>query len=113
MATRIPATSLDSLLAYLQSPAGADLPEREWTRLPTFGGEEPDNTSRVWSWDVRRLLVGTCASDLRIVPRPRQVSIMLRLSAEEHTTLKAAAERSDLPLTTWLRDVGLRDARRK
>jgi hypothetical protein len=62
------AASLDALLAVLREH-GADLPEREWTRLPTFGGEEPRSTSGVWSWDESRMLVGTCASDVRIVAR--------------------------------------------
>lgn len=37
--------------------------------LPTFGGEEPDCTAAVWSWDEDGLLVGTCADDLQIVAR--------------------------------------------
>lgn len=43
--------------------------EIDWTSLPTFGGEEPHNTVGVWSWDATRLLVGTCADDLKIVDR--------------------------------------------
>lgn len=27
------------------------------TNLPVFGGQEPDNTSGVWSWDETSLLV--------------------------------------------------------
>lgn len=41
----------------------------DWTDLPTFGGGEPADTVGVWSWDPTRLLVGTCANDLRIVHR--------------------------------------------
>ena len=42
----------------------------EWrTDLPTYGGDTPDDTREVWSWDAGRLLVGTCASDLEIVAR--------------------------------------------
>ncbi len=37
--------------------------------LPTFGGDEPVNTERVWSWDETRLLIGTCADDLQIIAR--------------------------------------------
>lgn len=37
--------------------------------LPVFGGSEPDHTDRVWSWDERSLLVGTCAKDFEIVDR--------------------------------------------
>lgn len=41
----------------------------DWTSLPTYGGEQPINTSGMWSWDATRLLVGTCLSDLRIINR--------------------------------------------
>lgn len=37
--------------------------------LPTFGGEAPSDTRGIWSWDAQNLLIGTCAEDLRIVPR--------------------------------------------
>ncbi len=43
--------------------------DRDWTSLPTFGGEEPDDTSGVWSWDETRVITGTCADDLKIAPR--------------------------------------------
>lgn len=59
------ARSLEDLLALF-----GNLDDRTATELPTFGGEEPaGGTSEVWSWDETRLLVGTCASDLRIVAR--------------------------------------------
>lgn len=38
--------------------------------LPTFGGEEPEDTNEVWSWDKCYLLVGTCVGDLSITRRP-------------------------------------------
>jgi len=41
----------------------------EWDNLPTFGGEEPDDTSEIWSWDKDSLLVGRCADELEIIPR--------------------------------------------
>ncbi len=43
--------------------------EIDWTDLQTFGGDEPDSTRGVWSWDADSLLVGTCADDLKIVSR--------------------------------------------
>lgn len=80
--TRTAIRSLDDLADALRnSPPGdsADyanergLPvahgEIDWTSLPTFGGDEPRDTAGVWSWDATRLLVGTCAADLQIVPR--------------------------------------------
>ena len=30
--------------------------ERLMTRLPTFGGEEPNDTHNAWSWDATHLL---------------------------------------------------------
>lgn len=46
----------------------------QWrTDLPVFGGAAPANTEGVWSWDRHRLLVGTCAQDLEIIPRPEEV----------------------------------------
>jgi hypothetical protein len=105
------ATSLDALLAILSGPAGRELPERGWTRLPTFGGEEPERTTGVWSWDADRLLVGTCSTDLRIVRRPRTNNLIIRLLPSERATLDAAAKRAGMPLGTWLRHLGMTAAR--
>ena len=41
----------------------------QWDDLPTYGGEAPENTMEVWSWDAGRLIVGTCADDVEIIPR--------------------------------------------
>ena len=37
--------------------------------IPTFGGDMPDDTTHVWSWDEDRLLVGTCSDDYGIMTR--------------------------------------------
>lgn len=37
--------------------------------LPNFGGKEPEDTSEIWSWDEKRLLVGSCADEFNIVDR--------------------------------------------
>lgn len=37
--------------------------------IPTFGGEEPEDTCETWSWSETHLLVGPCWSELGIVPR--------------------------------------------
>lgn len=37
--------------------------------LPTFGGDWPNDTREVWSWDKRSLIVGRCVDELQIVPR--------------------------------------------
>lgn len=39
----------------------------DYAGLPTFGGEAPDDTAGVWSWDAERILVG--AGDWEIVAR--------------------------------------------
>jgi len=37
--------------------------------MPSFGGEEPDCTAGVWSWDETHILVGTHADELGLVSR--------------------------------------------
>lgn len=58
-------TDLNELFAALRANAVAG----DWTDLPVFGGEEPTDTSGIWSWDEAHLIVGTSASDLRLVSR--------------------------------------------
>lgn len=57
---------------YSERAAAIGLPvlggQVEWEDLPTFGGEEPESTIGVWSWDEDRLLVGE-GYDWRIVDR--------------------------------------------
>ena len=48
---------------------GLETPEYDWTKLPSFGGEEPEDTTGVWSWDEKNVLVGESAYDLEIVSR--------------------------------------------
>lgn len=60
------ARNLDALYMALRMNAPVD--DEIMTRLPTWGAA-PLNTAGVWSWDETRLLVGTCASDVRIVAR--------------------------------------------
>ena len=61
--------------ANTETWADAGLPtahgDPDWTGLPTFGGEAPDDTRGIWSWDETRLIVGTCADDLEIMERNR------------------------------------------
>lgn len=59
--------TLDALLAYLKTEAGQSA---DWSSLPTFGGPAPVDTFGVWSWDPNWQLVGDCAAELEIVPRP-------------------------------------------
>ncbi|MEL6345857.1 MAG: hypothetical protein AAFV53_22290 [Myxococcota bacterium] len=40
----------------------------DWTDIPQFGGDEPDDTVGVWSWDDERFLVGE-AWEVEIVDR--------------------------------------------
>lgn len=41
----------------------------DWTSLPTFGGDEPTSTDKVWSWDNERLIVGRSCLDIDIITR--------------------------------------------
>jgi hypothetical protein len=69
--------SLEELLAILRE-IDAECGESEIdpaaaydaTSLPTFGGSAPNDTSGVWSWDEKSLLVGACVHDMRIQKRP-------------------------------------------
>ena len=55
--------------------ADAGLPtahgDPDWTELPVFGGDAPDDTREIWSWDETRMIVGTHADDLEIMERNR------------------------------------------
>lgn len=50
-------TTLDQLADVLN--AMDDSNDVDMHTLPTFGGAEPEDTDRVWSWDKTRLLVQT------------------------------------------------------
>ena len=46
----------------------------EWSSImPSFGGEAPEDTYEIWSWDDNRILVGSCGDDLSIVDRAVQL----------------------------------------
>jgi hypothetical protein len=62
--------TLDGLLEAMRNDHPCVFDDDSWRAdLPTFGGEEPRYTEGVWSWDEKRLLVGTCSEDLEIVNR--------------------------------------------
>ena len=71
------AATLDELLAAIlayraevRSHLEDDDSDRWMPDLPTFGSEEPSDTSGVWSWDAKRLLVSTgCEPGYRIIER--------------------------------------------
>ena len=66
------AATLAALMQALRDTRSLTSEEQDeinWTDLQTFGGDEPDSTLGVWSWDSNSLLVGTCADDLKIVSR--------------------------------------------
>jgi hypothetical protein len=66
------AANLDDLFAALRAwnASGADLDEAgfDMTALPAFG-DEPANTSGVWSWDAERMIVGASLDEIRLVAR--------------------------------------------
>ena len=61
-----PIDGLDQLEYVMQHEIEDD---RVLSGLPTFGGEEPTDTSGVWSWDEGRLLVGEDSNSMEIVSR--------------------------------------------
>lgn len=61
--------NLNELYAAIKAGDLDDMPEWQWTELPIFGGEEPADTSGVWSWDETRLMVGSCRADFTLVDR--------------------------------------------
>ena len=73
-------TSLDDLLALMRDGADGVMDPRsptEWrTDLPTFGGEEIENTHAVWSWDAGRVLYGHSGDDLRIITRAEYAEML-------------------------------------
>lgn len=62
-------TALLQALRDTRSLTSEEQDEIDWTDLQTFGGDEPDSTSGVWSWNASSLIVGTCAGDINIVSR--------------------------------------------
>jgi hypothetical protein len=65
------ATSLDGLANALDAARDKDLYDLgvDIAALPTFGGYEPPNTDRIWSWDQDRLLVSGENGGFKIVDR--------------------------------------------
>jgi len=59
--------SLDDLFKLIKS---GDLDELDdWSNFPIFGGEEPEDTAEIWSWDESRLMVGICSQSMEIISR--------------------------------------------
>ncbi len=64
------ARSLRELKAVLKKSFSEEESDQiDWTSLPNYGGDEPEETSEVWSWDKGNTLSGSCADDLEISPR--------------------------------------------
>lgn len=62
--------TLDDLLEYLKESDAEDLDALNcWNKIPTFGGDMPDDTTHVWSWDEEHLLIGACSDEYEIVTR--------------------------------------------
>ena len=61
---------LDDLFNKMMYDHPAVMDKGSWsTDLPNFGGERPDDTDGIWSWDEKRMIVGTCNNDLQIIER--------------------------------------------
>ena len=72
--------SPDSLLSLVDAIKAGIIPLSD--SLPDFGGEEPDCTSGVWSWDETHLMTGMCVGDLGIVSREQHEEEILQQHAE-------------------------------
>jgi hypothetical protein len=57
--------SLDELFDLMKNDQNVG----DWDSLETFGGEEPEDTLEIWSWDETRLIIGSCPNDIKIVSR--------------------------------------------
>lgn len=67
-------STLEELMGWMQANEcwnGAPVKhgELDWSSLPTFGGDDPIDTSGIWSWDADSFLVGENAESLQIVDR--------------------------------------------
>ncbi len=104
------ATTLDGLLAELRAeePNEQGDTEIDWTDLPTFGGEEPNETGigPIWSWDETRILVGASADELRIVSRREFFE-----RPDEIALLRSVIDASGLSARKWAESVAWRDER--
>ena len=59
-------TTLEELLEFLQNE---DITNIDMSDLPTFGGDIPQTTECIWSWDNDNIIIGECADDFQIVSR--------------------------------------------
>ena len=59
--------SLDELYELIKSGTLDFLDD--WSDLPLFGGEEPEDTAEIWSWDEARLIVGISSDSIEIISR--------------------------------------------
>lgn len=41
----------------------------DWDRVPTFGGEDPEDLCGVWSWNEDLAIVGRCRDELSVCDR--------------------------------------------
>ncbi len=100
--------TLDELLDALR----AEKPNQQgdtaidWTDLPTFGGEEPNDPGGIWSWDETRLLVGASVDELRIVSRREFFD-----RPDEIALLRSVIDASGLSARKWAESVAWRDER--
>jgi hypothetical protein len=65
------AESLEELLAVIRDMEAEDptVLDRYICDLPVFGGEDPEDTSLIWSWNETHWLVGACVAEMGIEPR--------------------------------------------
>ena len=69
------AASLADLAATVNALTDSEGSEYDLTSLPTFGGDEPSDTTGIWSWDADSLLIGE-GRPFKIVSRAEYAALM-------------------------------------
>jgi len=61
---------LEELCDLLNSLSAQECDENDLSSLPTYGGDEPVNTSEIWSWDRDSLIIGD-GNEYEIISREK------------------------------------------
>lgn len=61
--------NLVELLEKIENMTDRERKDADFSSLPTFGGETPEDTSEIFSWDEESFLVQDCNGDFEIVDR--------------------------------------------
>jgi len=73
-----PISSLSDLLEAIIIDDERFVTNGDWSSsMPSFGGDEPEETAGVWSWDAESVLIGTCLDDIEIISREEYAELYL------------------------------------